>query len=168
MPLYAARLRPTTTRCARLATHPPRWHLQAPSLLPANDRPPGNSVRLPALVVLASLFHGTLVAQQQPPVSPATQAGLTVTPKWGQSKEVQQDYERECYDRARVQTGADPARVAAADSAAAAHSDSGTGAAPGIISGRRIGRSKRLQTGALENFRKVMQACLEGGGYAVE
>ena len=47
-------------------------------------------------------------------------------------------------------------------------SDSGTGAAPGIISGRRIGRSKRLQTGALENFRKVMQACLEGGGYAVE
>ena len=121
------------------------------------------------LVVLGCLFHATLAAQQQPPVSPAAQAGLTVTPKWGQSKEVQQDYERECYDRARVQTGADPAWVAAADSAAAAQSDSaGGGATAGIISGRRMARAERLQAGGLEKFRKVMTACLEGGGYNVE
>jgi hypothetical protein len=125
-------------------------------------------VRVPALVVLASLFHAALAAQQ-PPVSPAAQAGLTVTPKWGQSKEVQQDYEQVCYDRARVQTGADPAWVAAAESAAAARSDSTGGGAPaGVISGRRNARADRLQAGALENFRKAMTACLEGGGYDVE
>jgi hypothetical protein len=96
------------------------------------------------------------------------QAGLTVTPKWGQSKEVQLDYEQECYDRARVQTGADPAWVAVADSAAAAQSDSGTGATAGVIYGRRSARTERLQAGALEKFRTVMTACLEGGGYDVE
>jgi hypothetical protein len=126
------------------------------------------SVRLPALVVLASLLHATLAAQQQPTVSPAVQAGLSVTPKWGQSKEVQQDYEQECYDRARVQTGADPAWVAAADSAAAAQSDSASGATAGVIYGRRSARAERLQAGALENFRKAMTACLEGGGYDVK
>ena len=125
-------------------------------------------MRSAALLVLASLSHGTLAAQQQPSVSPAALAGLTVTPKWGQSKEVQRDYEQECYDRARVQTGADPAWVAAADSAAAAHADSGTGVTPGVINGRRNARADRLQAGALENFRKVMTACLEGGGYDVE
>ena len=126
-------------------------------------------MRLLALVVLASLFHTTLAAQQQPPVSPAAQAGLTVTPKWGQSKEVQRDYEQVCYDRTRAQTGADPAWVAAADSAAAAQADSAGGGGPaGIISGRRNARAERLQAGGLENFRKVMTACLEGGGYDVE
>ena len=126
-------------------------------------------MRVPALVVLASLFHVPLAAQQPPPASPAAQAGLTVTPKWGQSTEVQLDYEQECYGRARVETGVDPAMVAAADSAAAARSDSDTGGATaGIISGRRLARSARLRAGGLENFRKVMQACLEGGGYHVE
>ena len=126
-------------------------------------------MRLPAVLVLASLFHGTLAAQQQqPPVSPAALAGLTVTPKWGQSKEVQQDFEQECYDRARVQTGADPAWVAAAESAAAAQADSGTGTTAGVINGRRNARADRLQAGALENFRKVMTACLDGGGYNVK
>jgi len=120
-------------------------------------------------VVLASLFHVPLAAQQQPPASPAAQAGLTVTPKWGQSKEVQLDYEQECYGRARVETGVDPAMVAAADSATAARADSDTGGATaGIISGRRLARSARLRADGLENFRKVMQACLEGGGYNVE
>jgi hypothetical protein len=126
-------------------------------------------VRVAALLVFASLFHAPLPAQQQTPVSPAAQAGLSVTPKWGQSKEVQQDYEEECYERARTQTGADPAFVAAADSAKAAQSDSATGGATaGVISGRRMARAERLQEGALANFRKAMTACLEGGGYEVE
>jgi hypothetical protein len=126
-------------------------------------------VRVPALLVFASLCHTPLSAQQQTPASPAAQAGLTVTPKWGQSTDVQLDYEEECYARAENQTGADPAYVAAADSAAAAQADSGTGGATaGPISGRRIARAERLQEGALANFRKVMTACLEGGGYDVE
>jgi hypothetical protein len=37
-----------------------------------------------------------------------------------------------------------------------------------VISGRRNARADRLQAGALENFRKAMTACLEGGGYDVE
>ena len=125
------------------------------------------AVRLSTLVVLVNLLPATLAAQQQPATSPAVQAGLTVTPKWGQSKEVQQDYEQECYDRARVQTGADPAWVAAADSAAA-QSDSTTGATAGVIYGRRSARTERLQAGALEKFRTAMTACLEGGGYDVK
>jgi hypothetical protein len=137
---------------------------------PLSDIPQEEFVRVTALMLFASLFHTPLPAQQHPtPVSPAAQAGLTVTPKWGQSKEVQQDYEEECYGRARAQTGADPAYVAAADSAAAAQADSGTGGATaGPISGRRMARAERLKAGALEEFRKVMTACLEGGGYDVE
>ena len=125
-------------------------------------------MRLSPLVVLVTLLPTTLAAQQQPAVSPAVQAGLTVTPKWGQSKEVQRDYEQECYDRARVQTGADPAWVAAADSAAAAQADSTAGATAGVVYGRRSARTERLQAGALEKFRIAMTACLEGGGYTVE
>ena len=126
-------------------------------------------MRVPALVAIASLLHATLVAQGQAPVSPAAQAGLSVTPKWGQSKEVQQDYEQVCYDRARVQTGADPAWVAAADSAALAEADSAGGGSPaGVINARRNARADRLQAGSLEKFRKAMTACLEGGGYDVE
>jgi hypothetical protein len=118
-------------------------------------------------VVLASLFQVPLAAQERPTASPAAQVGLIVTPKWGQSKEVQLDYEQECYGRARVETGVDPAMVAAADSADQPDS-AGAGPTAGVISGRRMERSERLRAGGLENFRKVMQGCLEGGGYNAE
>ncbi len=128
-------------------------------------------MRVPALVLFGSLLTSSLSAQQPPDsASPAAHAGLTVAPKWGQSKEVQRQYEEECYGRARAQTGADPAAIAAAaDSTAATQPESaGGGATTGIIGGRRMARSARLQAAALEDFRKVMSACLEAGGYTVQ
>jgi hypothetical protein len=128
-------------------------------------------VRISTLALLGCLLPAALSAQQaSTPAQPAAQAGLTVVPKWGQSKEQQLQSEQECYGRARVQTGVDPTMIRSpADSASGAQADSASGGATtGIIGGRRVSRQERLQADALQQFRKSMSACLAAGGYTVE
>jgi hypothetical protein len=125
-------------------------------------------VRLSVLLLIGSLLPATVAAQQPADAGPAARAGLHVSPKWGQSKEQQLQSEEECYARARAQTGVDPAAMPpAADSAAAAPDSAPKGATAGIITGRWNARSDRIRAGQLADFRKIMTACLEAGGYTV-
>jgi len=118
------------------------------------------------LLFLAGLVPATLAAQQPADTAktPGQIAGLTVLPKWGQSKEQQRQSEDECYARAKQKVGSDPAAIAKAE-AEVASADSFT---PGVVSTRRQARGKALREDALAEFRDAMRACLEGGGYTVQ
>ncbi len=122
--------------------------------------------RLPTLLLLAGVVPGALAAQQPADTSntPGQIAGLTVLPKWGQSKEQQRQSEEECYARAKQKVGSDPAAIAKAEGEVAS-ADSFT---PGVVSTRRQARGKAMREDALAEFRDAMRACLEGGGYTVQ
>jgi len=125
-------------------------------------------LRLLAGLAIAVFWTGSLSAQaSSSPVTPgAAAAGLVAQPKWGQGPEQQRQFEAECYARAKSQTGLDPIAADSAERTRRADTDSSEAA--GALGRRRMTRDSSLRADGVSDFRTVMRACLENGGYTVE
>jgi len=129
-------------------------------------------VRLLVGLAFATLWTRPLSAQSPAqagtavPTPSAAAAGLVAKPKWGQGPEQQRQFEAKCYGRAKNQTGLDPITADSAERVRQAGADSGE--VVGAVARRRMTRDSALRAEELSDFRKVMRACLEDGGYTVE